>query len=133
MRVILDANVLIAAVAGRGLCESLLELCLEAHDLIVSPELLEEVHRSLVRKVKLPDSVAVDFCRLLRNNASMATPVAVAPDACRDPKDLYLLGLSESAKAEFLVTGDKDLLDSGWPGPTKIVTPRQFWEACRGK
>jgi uncharacterized protein len=131
MRVILDANVLVAAVAGRGLCESLLELCLETHDLIVSQELLGEAHRNLVKKVRLPDSVAGDFCRLLRNNASMATPADVAPDACRDPKDLYLLGLSESAKAEFLVTGDTDLLESGWPGPTQIVTPRQFWEECR--
>ena len=133
MKVILDANVLIAAVAGRGLCESVLELCLETHDLIVSQELLGEVHRNLVKKIKLPDSVAVDFCRLLRNNASMATPTAVASETCRDPKDLYLLGLCESAKADFLVTGDKDLLESGWPGPPKIVTPRQFWEKCREK
>jgi uncharacterized protein len=131
MRVILDANVLIAAVAGRGLCESLLELCLEEHELIVCQELLWEVRRKLVKKIKLPDSVAVDFCRLLRNNASMATPTAVAPDACRDPKDLHLLGLSESSKADFLVTGDKDLLESDWTGPASIVTARQFWERCR--
>ena len=133
MRVILDANVLIAAVAGRGLCESLLELCLEEHDLIVSKELLEEVHRNLVKKIKLPDSVALDFRRLLRTNAIMATPEAVAAGACRDPKDLYLLGLSESAKADILVTGDKDLIESGWRGASEIVTPRQFWEKCSRK
>jgi putative PIN family toxin of toxin-antitoxin system len=133
MRVILDSNVLIAAVAGRGLCESLLELCLEEHELIVSEELLGEVHRNLVKWIKLPDAVASDFCRLLRNTALMATPEAVAPDACRDPKDLYLLGLSESADAGFLVTGDKDLIESGWRGTAKIVTPRQFWENCRQK
>jgi len=131
MRVILDANVLIAAAASRGLCESLLELCLEEHDLIVSEELLAEVHRNLVKRIRLPDAVAGDFCRLLRNNAIMVTPDAVAPDACRDPEDLFLLGLSQSAKAELLVTGDKDLLDSGWGGSTRIVTPRQFWEKCR--
>jgi putative PIN family toxin of toxin-antitoxin system len=133
MRVILDSNVLIAAVAGRGLCESLLELCLEEHDLIISEELLGEVHRNLVKRIKLPDAVASDFCRLLRNNAIMATPEAVSPGACRDPKDIYLLGLSESADAGFLVTGDKDLIESGWRGATKIVTPRQFWENCRQK
>ena len=133
MKVILDANVLIAAVAGRGLCESLLELCLEEHDLIVSDELLDEMHRNLVRKIRLPDEVANDFCRLLRNNALSATPAPVACDACRDPKDLHLLGLSESSKAEFLVTGDKDLIESGWRGTTKIVTPRQFWERCAQK
>lgn len=131
MRVILDTNVLIAAVAGRGLCESLLELCLEEHDLIVSEELLDEVRRNLVRRIRLPAAVALDFCRVLRNSAIMATPEAVPPAACRDPKDIYLLGLSQSAKAEVLVTGDKDLLDAGWGGVTEIVTPRQFWEKCR--
>jgi len=131
MRVILDANVLVAAVAGRGLCESLLELCLEEHDLIVSEQLLEEVHRSLAKKIRLTDAVALDFCRLLRNNSTMATPAAVSPDACRDPRDLYLLGLSESAQADFLITGDKDLVQSGWQGSAQIVTPRQFWEECR--
>lgn len=131
MRVILDSNVLIAAVAGRGLCESLLELCLEEHDLVLSEELLEEVHRNLVKKIRLPDAVVLDFCRLLRSNAIMAVPTTVAPDACRDPKDLHLLGLSESAQAQFLVTGDKDLVESGWQGTAKIIAPRQFWEECR--
>jgi uncharacterized protein len=131
MRVILDSNVLIAAVAGRGLCESLLELCLEEHDLIVSEELLNEVHRNLLKRIRVPEAVALDFCRVLRNSASMATPEAVSPDACRDPKDIYLLGLAEAAMADVLVTGDKDLLSSGWGGATTIITPRQFWEKCR--
>jgi len=130
MRVILDANVLIAAVAGRGLCESLLELCLQEHDLIVSEELLDEVRRNLVKKVRLPDAVAVDFCRLLRSNAVMATPASVSKDACRDAKYLYLLGLSQSTDAHFLVTGDKDLLECAHYGATDIVTPRRFWENC---
>ncbi len=133
MRVVLDSNVLIAAVAGRGLCEALLELCLEAHDLIVSRELLDEVHRNLVKKIKLPEAVALDFCRMLRNNAIVATPTAVALKACRDPRDLHLLGLSESARADFLVTGDKDLIESGWRGSAEIVMPRQFWEKCSQK
>lgn len=133
MRVVLDANVRIAAVAGRGLCESVLELCLEEHDLVLSQELLEEVRRNLIKRIKLPDEFAVDFCQLLQKDAIMAEPGDLPPDACRDPKDLYLLGLSESGKAEFLVTGDKDLTESGWQGSAKIVTPRQFWEFCREK
>lgn len=133
MKVILDANVLIAAVAGRGLCESLLELCIEEHDLIFSETLLDEVRRNLVKKVKLPDAVAGEFCRLLRNNGMMATPASVSRKACRDRKDLYLLGLSESTHAEFLVTGDKALLERVRYGMTDIVTPRQFWEKCRQK
>lgn len=130
MRVVLDANVLIAAIAGRGLCESLVELCLEEHDLIVSRELLDEVHGKLIKKIKLPKAMADDFCGLLRSHASTAIPATVDESVCRDPKDLYLLGLCESARADFLVTGDRDLLESTWQGGASIVTPRQFWEHC---
>lgn len=130
MKVVLDANVLIAAVAGRGLCEALLYLCLEEHDLILSRELLDEVYSKLIEKIKVPADMADDFCSLLRNNSSLAVPVKVADDACRDPKDLYLLGICKTTGADFLVTGDRDLLESGWRGVTKIVTPRQFWTHC---
>ncbi len=133
MRVILDANVLIAAVAGRGLCESLLELCLDEHSLILSIELQDEVYTKLIQKIKVLDVVADQFCALLQNNAEMAVPAKVSATACRDPKDLYLLGLCKATQADFLVTGDRDLLESGWPGPTRIVTPRQFWDHCAQK
>ena len=131
MRVVLDANVLIAAVASRGLCESLLELCLEDHDVIVSEPLLDEVRRQLVKKIKLPDALAVEFCDTLRDNGILATPASVPANACRDPKDLHLLGLCQSTQADSLVTGDKDLLECVRHGNTKIVTPRQFWDNCK--
>jgi putative PIN family toxin of toxin-antitoxin system len=131
MRLVLDANVLIAAVAGRGLCESLLELCLEEHEVVVSAGLLEEVHRKLVAKIRVPDAFAVAFCDMLRANATEGTPSAVPADACRDPADLYLLGLALSMRAAFLITGDKDLLDLSRYGATTIVTPRLFWDHCR--
>lgn len=54
MRVVLDANVIIAAFAARGLCEAVLELCLSDHDIIVSRHLLDEVRRHVVGKIKLP-------------------------------------------------------------------------------
>ena len=111
MRVILDANVLIAALAGRGLCESLLELCMDEHDVTVSEELLEEVSRKLVKKIKVPDAFAVAFCEMLKHSATLGVPKSVPKDACRDSKGLYLLGLTQAVQADFLVTGDKDLLE----------------------
>lgn len=49
MRVVLYANVLIAAVATRGLCESILKICLESHTLLLCEELLEETEEKLVQ------------------------------------------------------------------------------------
>ena len=46
MRVIIDSNVAIAAVAARGLCEAVLELCLEHHHLIIGEGILREIEKN---------------------------------------------------------------------------------------
>lgn len=45
---------------------------------------------------------------------------------CRDAADDYLLSLAKTAKARYLVTGDKDLLVIGKIGTCEIVTPTTF-------
>ncbi len=45
---------------------------------------------------------------------------------CRDPKDNFLLNLAADGKAEFLITGDKDLLEIGNLGKTLILTYKDF-------
>ena len=46
-RVILDTNVVFAAFAAHGLCESVFELCLERHDLFISDHLIGELRDKL--------------------------------------------------------------------------------------
>jgi uncharacterized protein len=41
---------------------------------------------------------------------------------CRDIKDNFLLNLAIDSKADYLVTGDKDLLDLGKINKTQILT-----------
>lgn len=45
---------------------------------------------------------------------------------CRDEKDNFLLNLSVDSKADFLITGDKDLLILDKVVKTKIVTFSEF-------
>ncbi len=46
---------------------------------------------------------------------------------CRDPKDDILLECCLAAKADFLITGDKDLLDIGeLPFELRIIAPSSF-------
>jgi putative PIN family toxin of toxin-antitoxin system len=63
---------------------------------------------------------------LLRELAQLVEPAAVPDDACRDSDDLVVLGTAVAAGAEYLVTGDNDLLDLGEFQGVGIVTPRQF-------
>jgi len=54
MKIVLDSNVIVSAFASRGLCESIFELCLSEHELILCDDLLSEITRVLRIKMKLP-------------------------------------------------------------------------------
>lgn len=133
MRVILDSNVVIAAVAARGLCESLLELCLEHHEIILCEGILKEIEEKLTGKLRVALPVAEQYLDVLRNNASLYEPKPVKRDVCRDPNDRMILGLAIAGNAEIIISGDKDLLVIEKYGGAKIVTPRQFWDRNRQK
>lgn len=47
-------------------------------------------------------------------------------EVCRDTKDNFLLSLSVDGDADFLLTGDKDLLDLIKFGNTTIITISDF-------
>ena len=128
MKVVLDANVLIAAFAARGLCESLFELCLEKHEIVASTPLLQEVREKLATKIKLPDGRVEEIVEFLEHQTSSVQPADVPADACRDPDDLMVLGTAKAANVTYLVTGDRDLLTLESFDGISIVTPRQFWE-----
>jgi putative PIN family toxin of toxin-antitoxin system len=49
-------------------------------------------------------------------------------DVCRDPKDNFLLSLAKDGAADFLITGDSDLLSIGTFGNTVILTYAEFEE-----
>lgn len=131
MTVVLDANVLISAVAGRGLCEAVLECCLEEHDVVSSFLVLKDVREKLVEKIRVPEAVANEFLAVLSGNCRLIEAVQVPLGTCRDPDDLHLLGLAAASGAAYLVSGDKDLLVIGSFKGTRIVTPRQFWDCMR--
>jgi putative PIN family toxin of toxin-antitoxin system len=133
VKIVLDANVVIAAFASRGLCESVVELCLHSHEIVLSEELLEEIVRNLRQKIKLPGNIVEDISELLREQASMVSSVPLAAEVCRDPDDVKILGLAVAANADYIVTGDKDLLVLKKFQGVPIMTPRLFSDIIHGE
>jgi len=68
MRVFLDTNVLVSAVATRGLCADVFREVLTSHELIVSDALLQEVKKVLHQKFKVPSSLISEFLNLLKQD-----------------------------------------------------------------
>ena len=81
MRIVLDANVIVAAFAARGLCESVLELCLDSHDLLLSEALLTEIRGNLQRKIKLPTHTVEQIEHVLRENGILLVPELIPVNA----------------------------------------------------
>ena len=134
MRVVLDSSVIVAAFAARGICTALFESCVENHEVVLCEEMLREIERALLRKVRVPPSVARDVLGYLRDSTETVSPAPIDPRVCRDKGDLPVLGAAVAAGCDYIITGDDDLLSVGEHENVKIVSPRSFWERMkRGK
>ena len=131
MRLVLDTNVLIAAFAARGLCHSVLELCIDRHELFLSEALLAELRANLSKKLKLPKDQQRQIEAFLIEIGHVESPKPLAEAVCRDPDDDLILALAQTVSADMLITGDKDLLVLERHGTTHILTPRVLWEKER--
>ena len=51
--------------------------------------------------------------------------------SCRDPKDNFLLSLAADSGADYLATGDKDLLEIRKVGKTRIISLHELEEILK--
>lgn len=128
MKVVIDANVLIAAFAARGLCEAIYELCLTNDQIYLTREILKDIQEKLIKKIKTPQAQAAAVIALIESNAILVHAADIPSSTCRDPDDLNVLGAAITANADYVITGDKDLLVIQSYGSVKIVKPREYWE-----
>jgi hypothetical protein len=101
--------------------------------LLFSAELLYEINAT-VTKPKLKKYFSANAMEeMLLNLEAYIELVAVKSivKVCRDTKDNFLLALSKDGKADYLLTGDKDLLELAKFGKTEIITISKFLEKVK--
>ncbi len=86
--------------------------------------------RSTVFRARLRASAAELLAAGLRDFSFFGRDLPSGPVA-PDPKDSYLLALAEASQAEFLVTGDKELLSLKQHKSTRIITPAAMIEILK--
>ena len=96
--------------------------------ILFSIELLDEINRvATFPKLKKYFSLnAVEEMLLSLEDYVELVKVKSKVDICRDPADNFLLSLSKDGEADFLITGDQDLLDLEVFGITKIIPLTNF-------
>jgi putative PIN family toxin of toxin-antitoxin system len=115
MRLVLDTNVVASALLWGGTPRQLLEAARDGRiELFTSPPLLTELTEILARSKFARKIASSAFApdQLIDRYSMLAAPVSPTPipRAARDPDDDLVLGTALTARADLIVTGDKDLL-----------------------
>jgi putative PIN family toxin of toxin-antitoxin system len=128
LRVILDTNLWISWLISRDFSHLDRWVISGKIQVVFSQELLEEF-LSVAQRPKLQKHLsAEDAIALIQLLQPYILFVDVQTDlhVCRDPKDNFLLNLAADAPADYLITGDKDLLDLDMIGNTRIINWAAF-------
>ena len=136
MRLVLDTNILVAALITKGTPPDLLFEAWGAgrFELVSCSVQLDELkvvtRRDRIRTLITPAEAG----RMINDLRELTVFLDQWPrvDLSPDPKDNYLLGLCEASGAEYLVTGDRrDLLALGSHASARIVTAREALERLK--
>jgi len=132
MKIVLDSNIIVAAYAGRGLCNSVFELCLDRYSVIISDFILKEVYRTLHNKLKMPIKNVQIIIDYLKEFCILSEYEKLKEIICRDKNDNDIIALTLSNNVGYLITGDNDLLVLKKYKNVKIISPRDFWVIVKG-
>lgn len=127
-RIILDVNLLISYLISSTI-DPLFPLIIKGKvTLLFSEDLMAEFIEVASRPKFEKYFNSVNVAELVTILNTLAIWVKVTSDItiCRDPKDNYLLSLAKDGKADYLVTGDQDLLILEKFEQTSICLLNQF-------
>ena len=128
MRAVFDTNVLIAAFLTEGLCSGLLiRARRQAFNLVLCDDIIREFEGILIKKFKLTSTDISEISAIVSEAASeILHKLSPIPNICRDPNDDMIIACAIDATADYIVTGDEDLLILKNYKDIVIINPRNF-------
>jgi uncharacterized protein len=124
IKIIIDTNLFISFLIGKRLVGLKQALVQSNVQLIFSEQNIEElitVTRKLKFRKYFDTNKVADLIDLIHTIGKIEK-ITREPEICRDPKDNFLLALADKGKADYLVTGDADLLILKKYKNTRIIT-----------
>ena len=129
LRVVLDTNVLVSGLAYPGSVPGRIVATWRQGglDVVLSHYILDELARVLPRlpRIGMTSGEIRDLDDSLMFLVDIVEPEGLQPAELRDPSDQPVLLTLQAGRADYLITGNKDLLALANRYP--IVTPAEFW------
>jgi putative PIN family toxin of toxin-antitoxin system len=131
IKVIFDVNIWVSAFISPNMEKQVQAIILQDEvEIIACSYLLEELRQTLQRpkfKKYLSSERMLLATELVEQSSTFINLNSVV-ELCRDDKDNYLLSLAKDAQADFLLTGDKDLLVLNPFEKTQIIKLSDYLE-----
>ena len=131
IRVLPDTNIIISSVFWRGNpYEVVRKGILGEYQLVISAEILDEVVDKLRNKFKFPEESIQELIDILMTYCHIVD-VTSKFDVVRDKKDNKIVECAFDGKADYIVTGDPDLLELKEFKGIEIIKAKEFLEKIK--
>lgn len=128
MTVLLDSNILFSGILFGGNPQKILDQVTQKIIFAcTSPILIEELMEAFRKKSSLANDQLLMIKDGIENQFKVVNPRKQI-NICRDPNDNRVLEAGVEGDCDFIITGDKDLLELKSYKGIKIVTPGTFLE-----
>ncbi len=128
LRLVIDTNLWISFIISKKFNQLEPILLIENTRILFSSELVQELEATITKPKlqKYFSPNALDEMLNVFDSYIDFITVKTKVQVCRDPKDDFLLSLAKDGKANYLVTGDNDLLEIGKFEETEIIKITDF-------
>ena len=130
IKAVLDTNILISGLFWKGLPRRIVDLAsAQRFQSFTSVEILRELEAVLIED--FPDIPYAKITDILRDTLSYSQVVITEKifiKHLRDLSDTKVIACAFAAEADYIVTGDKDILSLKEIKRIRIITARIFWE-----
>jgi hypothetical protein len=130
LKVVLDANIYISSIFWKlGNPHKIVEKALDKKfEAFTTLEILQDVEKVMRRDFQEPEEMIKRQINLILTYTKIVVPKDVGNIIKEDPNDDMILRCSARIDADYIVSGDKHLLNLKEFRNTKIVSPKEFMD-----
>jgi putative PIN family toxin of toxin-antitoxin system len=130
MKIVMDANIFISSFYWRGNPRKVFYRVTEGLDeLYITDEILTEIFTVMSREKFNTNRAEIEtYINIIKSYSIEVFPKTKPEEVSRDKDDNKILQCGLAVGADFIITGDKDLLVLNECGGVKIVSPKEYLE-----
>lgn len=126
LKVVLDTNILVSALIFGGKPEQVYNLVLEKQiTAVISMVLFSELLETLIKKFNFGPKRIEQLERVIKKHFKIVYPKLII-NVIKDDDDNRVLEAAIEGECNYIITGDRDLLDLKTYKDIKIITPDVF-------